>query len=121
MPFFGNMPNILAGDVDVSSTQRLTEIRPAATPPPEETRIQAQEGVIAVVLSNGEDIRDVFIYVNGQLWDGEVNTVPAELRMLDGSYEVEIRKDGYRSAPLSYSITVTPGEYKTLSFILLPE
>ena len=33
VPFFGNMPKIFAGDVEVNSTNRFIEIRPVLTPP----------------------------------------------------------------------------------------
>ncbi|MND04850.1 hypothetical protein D3C83_253060 [compost metagenome] len=33
VPLRGNNPKIFAGDVDVSSTKRLIEIRPVRTPP----------------------------------------------------------------------------------------
>ena len=33
VPFFGNIPKIFAGDVDVNSTNRFIEMRPVRTPP----------------------------------------------------------------------------------------
>ena len=33
VPLRGNRPKIFAGDVDVSSTKRLSEMRPVRTPP----------------------------------------------------------------------------------------
>ncbi len=33
VPFFGNIPKIFAGEVEVSSTKRFIEMRPVRTPP----------------------------------------------------------------------------------------
>jgi hypothetical protein len=73
-----------------------------------------------VNLNNPRNISDAYIYVNGLPWDGEVITAPADLRLPAGNYEIEVKKNGYNSAPLSYAINLGSGDHKTLSFILIP-
>ncbi|MFQ5637369.1 MAG: protein kinase [bacterium] len=69
-------------------------------------------------LTNPERLSDVFVYVNGQLWEGEGVIAPFRLNLPSGSYEIEVRKEGYRSAPPFYSITVVEGEKRGLAFHL---
>ncbi len=79
---------------------------------------QIGPGTISVNLSNVESLSDAYIYVNGSLWNGRSFTAPAQLELPPGTYVIEVRKDGYVSAPPSHTVNIINGEAKTVSFIL---
>ncbi len=124
-------PNQVANKVS-SNTAGSTLIRGAETasknptPPAFEvsTASDPSQGLAAtvnVLLSNTEPLGDAFIYVNDRLWDGFNYIAPAEIDLPAGSYEITIRKAGYRSTPPFYKFDVVAGDRKTVSFILTPE
>ncbi len=79
---------------------------------------QAAYGIVDIVLDNVERLNDVYIYVNGALWNGQNYTAPAQVQLPAGTYMIEIRKEGYFSAPASRSVNILNGETETLHFIL---
>ena len=78
------------------------------------------EGTLRIHLLNTEDIRDAFIFINGLRWDGEDDTAPAEIKLSPGNYSIEVRKDGYNSAPIVQSINLSAGETRGVEFLLTP-
>jgi len=76
-------------------------------------------GMINILLSNNENISDAFIYVNGALWNGENYIAPTEIELPVGTYEIEVRRDGYFSAPSSRTVTILEGERQAVQFILM--
>jgi len=109
--------------------KRTPQRKQAVKPKPKSRRRNIQQatrpklpggGTIRVEISSPRDLSDVYVYVNGNLWNGEDYIAPAALRLPEGNYVIEVRKEGFISAPLSYSIDVADGDIKTVTFILLP-
>jgi hypothetical protein len=109
---------------EATATPPAAQTVPEARLAPQQNRnaplAEQLDAIVSVNLNNAEDIRDAYIYVNGVPWDGELLTAPADLRLPEGNYEIEVRKAGYNSAPLTYAINVSGGDRKSLSFILIP-
>lgn len=78
----------------------------------------ANYGTVEVLLDNSEPLSDAYVYVNQALWNGQSYTAPAQLQLPAGTYLIEVRKDGYFSAPPSQTIEIIDGESRTLRFIL---
>lgn len=89
-------------------------------PQPEPVDRKPDRAIINIELTNPEEISEAFIYINDTLWQGDDNIAPAQIKLPLGNYIIEVRKDGYRSAPPLYSLDVVGGESRTFSFILLP-
>ncbi len=85
---------------------------------PKNRTTQEEFGTVNILLNNTEPISDAFIRINGQPWQGSNYEAPAEIQLPSGTYEIEIQKDGYISAPQSYTLDLLNGDYKTISFIL---
>lgn len=83
-----------------------------------ESRSQAKYATVNILLSNPQEIGDAFIYVNGERWTGEENRAPTRIELPTGRYDIEVRKEGFRSAPPSYSIHIASGEKRTLRFYI---
>ena len=110
----------------VSSAKQLSQksppqgLRSARKNPDTKQNLPQADGIIDVQISSPQNLSDVYIYVNGNVWTGENYIAPAKLNLPEGSYQIEVKKEGYVSAPLSYSIDLMKGDTKKVTFILLP-
>lgn len=85
------------------------------------TAAGTQQGVFGTVnvrLANTESLADAYIYINGRRWTGPEYIAPARIELPPGSYTIAVRKNGYVTAPPSYTLDIVDGESRTVSFIL---
>jgi len=110
----------------VPSARRLSQkpppkrLKSGLEKPDSKQNLPQADGIIDVQISSPQNLSDVYIYVNGNVWTGENYIAPAKLNLPEGSYRIEVKKEGYVSAPLSYSIDLMKGDTKRVTFILLP-
>ncbi|MFQ5675592.1 MAG: PEGA domain-containing protein [bacterium] len=93
--------------------------RPGTSTP---TRASANQGTstLTVLLSNPQNVSYGYVYINGELWQGGDNIAPAKIQLPPGRYQVEVKRDGYKTHPPSSSLALIAGESKTIYFYLIP-
>ncbi|MFQ5825021.1 MAG: protein kinase [bacterium] len=77
-------------------------------------------GTLTIILSNPQNLKNAFVYINGKLWEGTKNTTPLRIQLAEGSYYIEVKKQGFRSEPPARTIELAKKEVKTVYFYLLP-
>jgi hypothetical protein len=78
-------------------------------------------GTVTILQSNLRRVEKAFVYINGKLWQGPQNSLPLRIELPAGEYKVEVKKEGFKSEPISHNIRINQSENQTLYFYLIPE